>query len=335
MIWQYYGILAGAYGAALVSAVYLIRMHIRSRQYKWYCTTVEYIYNPTALLLETNLRSSPRILGLIKDDDFAQQLADVLASPMTELCTRGGEILLRCGSDTCRGLVAHLRGRGEDHHSLTHGIAPYPLKASSAHVLAELDAIGWRQPTKAELAVLKAVEAAALRPTPPRLSEDGPVDTDWNTPAKDPDDYWARQEALAGINVVELLEVDPRDEIFGDLLYYHPDPLPARAQISGAMEIQAVLAQLIISDMIDAGLIDRENSGALQITEAGRAFADARLFGPDMNSIYRVREGAPSYGPLSIETGMALKYLILNDSPYVKGLLRDIYHPVLGRATFD
>lgn len=161
MCWKY-GILFGAYCAALVSAVYLFRMHIQSRRYQWYLTTTEYIYNPTVLLLEANLRSSPRMRELIKNNDFAQQLADILASTTTELCTRGGEILLRCSSDTMRGLVAHLRGRGENYLSLLHGIAPYPLKISSAQVLVELEAIGWRKPTKAEFVALNAIEKAAL-----------------------------------------------------------------------------------------------------------------------------------------------------------------------------
>ncbi len=158
---------------------------------------------------------------------------------------------------------------------------------------------------------------------------------DWLAPASDADEYEARLEVLINCDVLQILKLDPRDEIFGDLLYWHPDPVPARAQINGVFELGSVLTQLIVTDMINSGLVHRSVTGNLQITAAGLAFASARLIGPDLNSIYRVREGAPPYEPLSDASTIALKHLILRNSPDARLLIEDVYHPVLGRATFD
>ena len=158
---------------------------------------------------------------------------------------------------------------------------------------------------------------------------------DWLTPAGDADEYDARLEVLVSCDVLELLKLDPRDEIFGTLLYWHPDPVPARAQISGVFGLSPVLCQLIVTDMIGAGLLLRSVTANLQITAAGLAFARARLNGPDVNSIYRVREGAPPHEPLSEASTIALKHLILHNAPEARYLIEDVYHPVLGRATFD
>jgi len=154
--------IAFSLGAAFASVVFSIQYRFRSRKPTWSHTSLEFIYNPTVLLLEANLRSSERMMRLITDNDFAQQLADILASPLREFCTRGGEILLRCGSDDARAVIAHLRNRGEDYLSFLHGVAPRPLKTAPALVLFELAAIGWREPTKAELAALRAVEELSL-----------------------------------------------------------------------------------------------------------------------------------------------------------------------------
>jgi hypothetical protein len=143
---------------AFFSGAAFVGKRQRPRAKEWSHTEREFIYNPTVLLLEVNLGSSQRMMELMQDDDFAQQLADVLASSLNEFCTRGGEILLRCSSDSARAVVAHLRGRGENYISFLNDIAPRPLKTEAGQVLAELDAIGWRQPTEAELAVLRAVE---------------------------------------------------------------------------------------------------------------------------------------------------------------------------------
>ncbi|MDQ0250497.1 hypothetical protein J2W22_002561 [Sphingomonas kyeonggiensis] len=130
---------------------------------EWSHREDEFLYNPTVLLLEANLRASARMMDLMRDDDFAQQLADMLASSIGNFCTLGGEILLRCSSDSARAVVAHLRGRGEDYLSFVHSIAPRPLRTEPAQVLAELEAIGWRRPSDEELAALKAVEALSER----------------------------------------------------------------------------------------------------------------------------------------------------------------------------
>jgi len=143
---------------AILSGAVFVGKRQRPCAKTWSHTELEFIHNPTVLLLEVNLGSSQRMMELMQDDDFAQQLADVLTSSLNEFCTRGGEILLRCGSDSPREVIAHLRRRGENYISFLNGIAPRPLKTDAGLVLAELDAIGWRQPTEAELVVLRAVE---------------------------------------------------------------------------------------------------------------------------------------------------------------------------------
>jgi len=119
-----------------------------------------YISNPSFRLLECTLRSSDRIQKLIQYDQFAQGLADILASSVTELCTLDGCILLWISSDDCRGLVAHLRGRGETHHEFSAGIISYPAKYDSDNILAELELLGWRVPSKKELSALLAIVQA-------------------------------------------------------------------------------------------------------------------------------------------------------------------------------
>lgn len=130
-------------------------------KFEWSCDYDFMIYNPTIVLLEWSLRFNKRMMDLIEDDDFAQMLSDVLGH--REFCTRGGEILLRVGSNGVRAIVAHLRNRGETYVCFLHGIAEYPLKVSADQVVAELEAIGWRQPTAEELTLLKAVEELSLR----------------------------------------------------------------------------------------------------------------------------------------------------------------------------
>ena len=158
---------------------------------------------------------------------------------------------------------------------------------------------------------------------------------DWLAPPGSPDEYRDRLDVLVSCDVLQIFKLDPRDEIFGTLLYWHPDPVPMRAQIAGVFDTSAVITQLIVTDMINAGLVDRSTTGNLQITTKGLAFASARLVGPDVNSIYRVRDGAPSYDPLSDASTIALKHLVLSNDSDARFLIEDIYHPVLGRARFD
>jgi hypothetical protein len=160
------------------------------------------------------------------------------------------------------------------------------------------------------------------------------TDLDWNIPPQDERNWQERHKAIMDIDVVKLLEIDPRDEIFGDLFYYHPDPIPLSAQIGG-VGFQAVLWQLILTDMIAVGLVDRTATGDVKITKSGLSFANARLVGPDVNSIYRVRDNAPAYVPLSAAATIAVKHLILNASPDIRSMTKDNYHPLFGRATFD
>jgi hypothetical protein len=158
---------------------------------------------------------------------------------------------------------------------------------------------------------------------------------DWLKPSVDTHEHSARLDVLVSCDVLKILKRDPRDEIFETLLYWHPEPVPTRAQIDGVFDVGPLLAQLVISDMIAAGLVHRSATGNLQISDAGLAFAAARLIGPDVNSLYRVKEGAPSYSPLGEAPSIAIKNLILTSDPIAKYLIKDIYHPALGRATFD
>lgn len=100
---------------------------------------------PSFLRFEGVIRRDERILRLMQDDAFAQQMSDLLASAVDDVVEESTGETLSGSSDDFRGLVAHYRQRGETYVDFLRGIVDYPMRKSVAReVAAELTRLGYR-----------------------------------------------------------------------------------------------------------------------------------------------------------------------------------------------